>query len=97
MDAFKLDIKNIVGSDLLSEVTFEGKTIKLEGGSGSVLWPFLLRKQYFFERRSGVRIRPGPGDHVIDAGSCLGDTSLAFGSSVNPEGRVYLSICWMRT
>ncbi len=84
-----LGIKNIVGGDLQHrEFAFEGKTIKLDGGSGSVLWPFLL-KQYFFER-GGVRIRPEPGDHVIDAGSCLGDTSLALGCSAGPEGRVYL-------
>jgi len=84
-----LHIKNIVGGDLQHrEFEFEGRLIKLDGGSGSVLWPFFL-KQYFYER-DGTRIRPEKGDHVIDAGSCLGDTSLAFGCAVGSEGWVYL-------
>ena len=56
-------------------------------------WPddiastFLL-KQYHFERGT-VHISPKPDDHVIDAGSCFGDTAVAFAGAVGESGRVY--------
>src|SRR5205085_1183818 len=47
-----------------------------------------LVNQYYFKRRSDA-IEPAVGDHVIDAGSCFGDTALRFGASVGPRGHVY--------
>ncbi len=45
-------------------------------------------KQYFFDRR-GVRIRPGQGDVVIDAGACWGEVAIHFADSVGENGKVY--------
>ena len=45
-------------------------------------------KQYHLER-GNVHIFPKPGDHVIDAGSCFGDTAIAFAAAVGPNGGVY--------
>ena len=64
-----------------------GQPVALEGWWFNVAWPFLLR-QYFFER-GGVRIAPEPGDVVIDAGACFGDTTLAFADAVGDTGLVH--------
>jgi hypothetical protein len=61
--------------------------IALEGWLGSVLYSFLI-EQYFYDR-GGVSILSEPGDYVIDAGGCLGDTALAFAIAVGAEGKVY--------
>lgn len=47
-----------------------------------------LQRQYYFER-DGVRIEPGPGDHIVDAGGCFGDTALEFAAVAGPSGRVH--------
>ncbi|MEM8736671.1 MAG: FkbM family methyltransferase [Planctomycetota bacterium] len=66
---------------------FEGQTLTLD------CWPIQLAvtfefKQYYFEN-GNVRILPEPGDHVVDAGACFGDTALAFATSVGETGRIY--------
>ncbi|HVB49855.1 MAG TPA: FkbM family methyltransferase [Burkholderiales bacterium] len=66
---------------------FEGERIALDCSWGNVAWTMFLRQYYF--ARDGVRIAPAPGDHVIDAGTCYGDTALAFAASVGPQGRVH--------
>ena len=48
---------------------------------------FLL-EQYAL-RRSGVKIEASPGDVVLDAGGCWGDTALYFADRVGTEGKVY--------
>jgi len=48
----------------------------------------ILLNQYCFER-GGVRIAPGPGDHVIDAGALFGDTAVRMAADAGPNGRVY--------
>jgi FkbM family methyltransferase len=68
------------------DVEFEGERISLEAWWANVAWTFLLR-QYFFER-DGVTIQPRPGDRIIDAGSCFGDTALAFAARVGAQGRI---------
>lgn len=52
----------------------------------AILNTFVL-EQYAY-RRNGVLVRAGPGDVVIDGGSCHGDTALYFASLVGPGGRV---------
>src|SRR4030095_15285393 len=47
-----------------------------------------LEKQYWFHR-GPVSIQPEPGDTVIDAGACFGDTALAFADAVGPSGQVH--------
>ncbi len=64
----------------------------------------LVYRQYFLER-DGVTICPEPGDHVIDGGSCTGDTIAVFRGAVGPDGHVYgfdpvrvhLDVCNMNT
>jgi FkbM family methyltransferase len=48
----------------------------------------VLERQYWFER-DGVRVAPEPGDVVVDAGACFGDTAIAFASAVGPTGHVH--------
>ncbi len=62
--------------------------IKVKGWKENVVWTFLYR-QYYFER-DGVAIAPEPGDHVIDAGGCFGDTALGFADAVGGSGHVYV-------
>jgi FkbM family methyltransferase len=69
------------------DVPFEQEMIRFAGWHLNVAASFLLR-QYYFER-DGVSIRPAPGDYLIDAGACFGDTALAFAASAGPDGRVY--------
>jgi FkbM family methyltransferase len=65
-----------------------GSDIRVKGWKESVTWTFLYR-QYYFER-NGVKIQPQPGDHVIDAGGCFGDTALGFAHAVGERGHVYV-------
>ncbi len=69
------------------DVPCNGSFLAVDCWPLNVAWTFFLR-QYFFER-GGVAIRAEPGDHVIDAGACFGDTALAFAASVGVSGRVY--------
>jgi len=62
--------------------------IRVKGWKENVTWTFLYR-QYFFERE-GVEVKPAPGDHVIDAGGCFGDTALGFADAVGKTGHVYV-------
>jgi FkbM family methyltransferase len=48
----------------------------------------LHRKQYFFSE-GPVCVQPSHGDIVIDAGACLGDTSVAFAKVIGPMGKVF--------
>jgi len=48
----------------------------------------VLSRQYHFHRHDAV-IDIRPGDHVVDAGGCFGDTALAFADEVGAEGHVY--------
>ncbi len=68
-------------------VPCEGGTISFDGWDMNVASSF-LKKQYFFDR-SSPSIRPEPGDYVIDAGTCLGDSALAFSQAVGDSGRVF--------
>ena len=34
-------------------------------------------------------MQPGPGDHVVDVGACLGNTALAFATAITDTGHVY--------
>ena len=47
-----------------------------------------LMKQYYYQ--GATSIAPEPGDVVIDAGGCWGDSSLAFARSVGPRGKVHV-------
>jgi FkbM family methyltransferase len=70
------------------QVPGNGHDIRIKGWGANVTWTFLYR-QYYFER-SGVKIAPAPGDRVIDAGGCFGDTALGFADVVGADGHVYV-------
>jgi FkbM family methyltransferase len=70
------------------EVPAEQGSISLHGHPVNILNTFLL-KQYEY-RRSGRHLRAAPGDVVVDAGGCWGDTALYFADLVGPGGRVYV-------
>lgn len=53
----------------------------------NILDTFLL-EQYRYEK-GGVRIAAEPGDTVIDAGGCWGDSALYFAHQSGPNGHVY--------
>lgn len=67
-------------------VDFAGERIKLQAWWSNIAWTFFFR-QYSFHRGT-VAVAPQPGDYVIDAGACFGDTALGFAAAVGPTGRV---------
>jgi len=69
------------------DLEFEGRRVAADCWWLNVAWTFLIR-QYYLERNEVV-IRPLPGDCVVDAGACFGDTALAFAASVGKKGNVY--------
>lgn len=48
---------------------------------------FVLQQYRCAHERGAVQA--GPGDYVIDAGACWGDTALYFAHCVGPQGRVF--------
>ncbi len=69
------------------ELSIDGQPINLDCWWQNIAYSFVF-KQYFFNRE-GIQISPEPGDHVIDAGACFGNTALTFAKSVGPNGKVY--------
>lgn len=69
------------------DLQFEGEHLSVDAWAGNIAWTFLLR-QYWFER-GAVKIMPMPGDCIIDAGACFGDTALAFASGAGDPGSVH--------
>jgi FkbM family methyltransferase len=66
---------------------FCGNTLTVNTSDVSLL-ETLLFDQYRY-RQGGVDISVRPGDVVIDAGSCWGDTTLAFSARAGKHGRVF--------
>jgi FkbM family methyltransferase len=64
-----------------------GETVALHSHSVDIVSVFLLG-QYGYAG-GATRVRAEPGDVVLDAGGCWGDTALYFASQVGPEGKVY--------
>jgi FkbM family methyltransferase len=62
--------------------------IRLHCHSVDIVSVFLL-EQYSFARGTDSQVCAAPGDVVIDAGGCWGDTALYFASLVGDQGRVY--------
>jgi FkbM family methyltransferase len=55
--------------------------------TGAGLACVLVQRQYEY-RQGGLHIAASPGDVVIDAGACWGDTTLYFAHMVGAQGRV---------
>ena len=71
----------------LYQAQFMDTPIELECWLGNAVFSFLV-EQYFLNRR-GITVKPSPGDYVIDAGGCFGDTALAFSVAIGESGRVF--------
>ena len=66
---------------------FQGRTVYLHS-EPKTIFPSFYVQQYYLQR-DGVRIQPEEGDHVVDAGTCAGESTVRFALSVGPRGRVY--------
>lgn len=82
-----LNVKSQNNDFFPCEIEFEGKKVNLDMNTANIFYTFFI-KQYFFNR-NGVSIQPEHGDHVIDAGTCLGSNALAFAAAVGETGQVY--------
>lgn len=69
------------------ELLFNDTALRFDGYLVPSNW-LTARRQYFYDHQ-GVRIAPERGDHVIDAGACMGETCIAFGEAVGAKGWVY--------
>ncbi len=65
-----------------------GQQVVLDGWWFNVAWSFLIR-QYWLTRGDATLVAARPGDCVIDAGACFGDTTLAFADAVGAGGQVH--------
>ncbi len=65
-----------------------GQQLVFDGWWFNVAWSFLIR-QYWLKRGETTVVAAGPGDCVIDAGACFGDTTLAFADAVGAGGQVH--------
>jgi FkbM family methyltransferase len=82
---FSLGLQSDRGQlDHFDGLQFSGTALKLDTWAQNIATYFIKRQYYFL--RSGVEICPEAGDTVVDAGACLGDTSVAFACSVGKAG-----------
>ena len=77
----------LLGPLAIFSVPWQGEEIRVKCWRENVTATFLARQYYL--HRDGLIVEPTPGDHVIDAGGCFGDTALAFAHAVGGTGRVY--------
>lgn len=80
---------NILGLELqkFDQIPFFDHKFDLESVNLNILYGAWL-KQYYFDRQ-GIRIQPEDGDVVIDAGTCMGETTTFFAASVGEKGFVH--------
>ena len=69
------------------DVALYGRKFSLDVWPDDIASTSLIR-QYHIDR-AGVFISPEPGDHVVDGGSCFGDTAVSFAAAVGESGHVY--------
>ena len=69
------------------ELEHDGRRFSVDCLNANVFFTF-FKKQYYFRGRN-VTVEPRPGDVIVDAGACYGDTALDFAHHVGPDGRVY--------
>jgi FkbM family methyltransferase len=69
------------------EFTHEDRRIVVDCLQTNLFFSFFTRQYYF--RRAGITIEPRPGDTIVDAGACFGDTAISFAHSVGSAGHVY--------
>jgi FkbM family methyltransferase len=64
-----------------------GYPIELYFSPSGAMATFVLRQYEYGKRNPAIKAQPG--DHVIDAGGCWGDTALYFADRVGEQGRVH--------
>lgn len=79
--------RGVLGPLYIFSVPAEGGVLKFKCWDGNIAAGILWSQYYLYRDRDVVA--PVPGDHVIDAGGCFGDTALVFASTVGESGRVY--------
>jgi FkbM family methyltransferase len=72
----------------LTDLAFLGVPVKMYYSALGINIDFII-KQYELHR-SEVHIEAEPGDFVIDAGGCFGDTALYFANKVGENGAVHV-------
>lgn len=84
----KFDYKSPFGElRHFDDVQFPDHKLSVDCWSANLAWSLFI-KEYFLER-DGLTIRPEPGDYIIDAGACFGDTALVFAATAGNDGFVY--------
>jgi len=80
---------NILGLELqkFNQVPFFDHKLDIDSVDLNLVYGAWL-KQYYFDRQ-GVRVQPEDGDVVIDAGTCMGETTSFFAASVGEKGFVH--------
>ncbi len=68
-------------------IPLDGQLLRLDCWDANVVYTF-VKRQYLYEQ-GDVRIGVQPGDIVLDAGACFGDTAVAFASLAGPDGHVH--------
>jgi FkbM family methyltransferase len=69
------------------EIYSGGKRLRVDCMRENLVFSFFLRQYYF--KRANIGISPSPGDVVVDAGGCFGDTAIEFADAVGGNGHVY--------
>jgi FkbM family methyltransferase len=69
------------------EFKYRNSSLSLECWLGNVVFSFLLNQYQF--NRNGIFVQAEPGDWVIDAGACFGDTAISFALAVGDAGKVF--------
>jgi FkbM family methyltransferase len=69
------------------QLPFCGNTIKVNTSDVSLLETLLFDQYRYHQGQIDVSVQPG--DVVIDAGACWGDTSLAFAARAGKHGRIF--------
>jgi len=83
----EIGVEGMFGQLFDYDTDWEGKRYNVTLSENGLIGR-LVRRQYFY-RENGSVIEPSLGDHVIDAGACLGDTAVVFSHVVGESGRVY--------
>ena len=82
-------IKTQVWPGVLNQYQFNGRKgiINIHSVSLGILSIFVY--EHYAYKRNGKTIEAEPGDVVLDAGSCWGDSALYFADRVGPKGKIY--------
>ena len=79
--------RGVLGPLYIFSVPVDEGVLRFKCWDGNIAAGILWSQYYLY--RDGNVVAPNPGDHVIDAGGCFGDTALIFASTVGKTGRVY--------